>query len=261
MSTSPSVGTTTGVTDASVPAASSAAMGDRRHNADWYRQIDHWIFDLDNTLYPRSSNLFDQIDHLISSYVADLLELEPIEAQRVQKAYYRKYGTTLRGLIEEHGIEPDDFLDKVHDIDYAPVQPDPQLTEAIHKLPGRKYILTNGTTAHARRVTDRLGITEVFDLFFDITSGKLIPKPAEVTYGRFLHESGVDPKRAVMFEDLARNLLVPDALGMATVLVHPSQDTEHHAYPWELEGADEPYVHHRTQDLGAFLTDIVAHLE
>src|SRR5690606_11542199 len=103
------------------------------------------VFDLDNTLYPRHTNLFAQVDRRIRDYVERLLAVPPEEAHRIQKDYYRRYGTTLRGLMVEHGIRPDDFLEYVHDIDHSPVEADPALAAAIAGLPGRKFILTNGS--------------------------------------------------------------------------------------------------------------------
>lgn len=219
-------------------------------------EIDSWIFDLDNTLYPRSCNLFKQIDQRISDYVARTLGVDRTSARQTQRAYYQKYGTTLRGMIEEHQTVPAEFLHDVHDIDYTPVSFDPDLKQALSQLPGKKFIFTNGTTDHAKRVTDRLEVTDQFSGFFDIVSADLIPKPAEATYLKFLKETGINPKKAAMFEDLARNLAVPDALGMVTVLVHPKDEFAHFAHPWELAGRDEPFVHHQTTDL----TDFLQHL-
>ena len=175
-----------------------------------FATVDNWVFDLDNTLYPRATNLFMQVDQRIRAYVGRLLDIGPDEAHRVQKDYYRRYGTTLRGLMEEHGIKPDDFLEYVHDIDHSVVMPDPRLARAIERLPGRKFILTNGSRAHAEKVAARLGIPDHFEEIFDIVSSELLPKPNRETYDRFLEVTGVDPRRAAMFEDLARNLEVPE---------------------------------------------------
>ena len=139
-------------------------------------RIEHWVFDLDNTLYPRSCGLFVQVDQRISGFVARLLELGQSEAEQIQRAYYKKYGTTLRGLMEEHGIEPGTYLDDVHDIDYSSVAPNAALKDAVERLPGKKYVLTNGTADHARRVTDKLGITEVFSDMFDIVPRRSDPQ-------------------------------------------------------------------------------------
>ncbi len=220
--------------------------------------VDAWVFDLDNTLYPRHVKLFEQIDRRIHAYVGRLLKMGTDEAQKVQKDYYRRYGTTLRGLMEEHGIKPDDFLEYVHDIDHSVVRPDPRLARAIDALPGRKFILTNGSRSHAEKVAAQLGIPDHFEEIFDIVSSELLPKPNRETYDRFLRVTGVDPKRAAMFEDLARNLEVPKELGMATVLVVPHGTREVLTEDWELEGRDAPHVEFVADDLAGFLEAVLA---
>ena len=223
-----------------------------------FAPVNAWVFDLDNTLYPRHINLFRQVDIRIRDYVQRLLNLEPEEAQRVQKDYYRRYGTTLRGLMEEHGAAADDFLEYVHDIDHSPVEPDPRLAAAIERLPGRKFILTNGSRAHAEKVAGRLGVTGHFDDIFDIVRSELMPKPNWETYDGFLTKTGVEPKTAAMFEDLARNLVAPRALGMTTVLVVPAGTREVFQEDWELEGHDAEHVDFLTDDVAGFLEDVLA---
>ena len=142
-----------------------------------FDNVGAWVFDLDNTLYPRHTNIYAQVDGRIHDYVQRLLNLPHDEAQRLQKDYYRRYGTTLRGLMIEHGVTPDDFLEYVHDIDHSPIVPDPQLGAAIERLPGRKFILTNGSRRHAESVAERLGITRHFEEIFDIVWSELLPKP------------------------------------------------------------------------------------
>jgi putative hydrolase of the HAD superfamily len=220
--------------------------------------ITEWVFDLDNTLYPRHTNLFDQVDRRIRDYVERLLDLPPEEARRLQKDYYRRYGTTLRGLMVEHGISADAFLDYVHDIDHSPVQPDPALAAAIARLPGRKFILTNGSRRHAEKIAERLGITGHFDEIFDIVWAELMPKPERVVYDRFFAVTGADPQRSVMFEDLPRNLVEPRALGMTTVLVVPNGTREVFREAWEIEGHDADHIDFLTDDLGAFLARILS---
>jgi len=222
-----------------------------------FARVDEWVFDLDNTLYPAHTDLFAQVDVRIRDYVVRLLGSTPDDAHRLQKEYYRRYGTTLRGLMIEHGIEPDGFLDYVHDIDHSVVEPDPKLDRAIERLPGRKFIMTNGTRRHAEKVADRLGITHHFDDVFDIVAADLLPKPHRETYDKFLSQAGIDPTVAAMFEDLSRNLEVPDALGMATVLVMPRGIDETSREPWEYEGGDAPYIQWRTDDLAEFLVRLV----
>jgi putative hydrolase of the HAD superfamily len=223
-----------------------------------FAPVDAWVFDLDNTLYPRDTNLYAQVDQRIRAFVANLLDIPLEEAQRVQKDYYRRYGTTLRGLMVEHGIAPDGFLDYVHDIDHTPVEPDPKLAAAIERLPGRKFIMTNGSRAHAEKIAGRLGITGHFDEIFDIVAADLLPKPNRETYDRFLQVTGVRAGAAAMFEDLARNLVVPQALGMATVLVVPAGTRAVFTEDWELEGREAPHVEFLTDDLSGFLEEVLA---
>lgn len=221
-----------------------------------FAHVETWVFDLDNTLYPHHLNLWQQVDDRIRAFIAGFLKVTHEEAFRVQKDYYRRYGTSMRGLMTEHGMQPDDFLDYVHEIDHSPLEPNPELGAAIERLPGRKLILTNGTRRHADAVMRRLAIHTQFEDVFDIVAAELEPKPSQVTYDRFLARHGVDPTRAAMFEDLARNLTVPHALGMTTVLVVPEHTREIFRAGWELEGRDAPHVDHVTEDLAGFLKGI-----
>jgi putative hydrolase of the HAD superfamily len=227
---------------------------DRVRNFD---AVETWVFDLDNTLYPHHLNLWQQVDERIRDYIANFLKVPPDEAFRVQKDYYQRYGTSMRGLMEEHGLNPDEFLEVVHQIDHSPLTPNPALGAAIAGLRGRKLILTNGTRRHAEAVMTRLEIKEHFEDVFDITAADLEPKPRPSVYDRFLARHGVDPRKAAIFEDLARNLEVPHALGMTTVLVVPGGTREVFREEWELAGRDAPYVDHVTDDLAAFLRGIV----
>ena len=221
-----------------------------------FQHVETWVFDLDNTLYPHHVNLWQQVDERIRLYVERMLNLSPTDAFRLQKDYYRRYGTTLRGLMLEHGLQPDDFFDFVHEIDHSPLEPNPQLGAAIEKLPGRKLILTNGTRKHAEAVMQRLAIHEHFEDVFDIVAAELEPKPSPPTYQRFLARHGVDAGKAAMFEDLARNLATPYALGMTTVLVVPPATREVFREGWELEGHEAAHVDHVTDDLTGFLQSV-----
>jgi putative hydrolase of the HAD superfamily len=221
-----------------------------------FSQVETWVFDLDNTLYPHHLNLWQQVDERIRDYIAGFLKVTHEEAFRVQKDYYKRYGTSMRGLMTEHGMNPDDFLDFVHQIDHSPLEPNAALGAAIERLPGRKLILTNGTRRHADAVLARLKLDQHFESVFDIIAAELEPKPSPGTYDRFLTMHGVDSRKAAMFEDLARNLAVPHALGMTTVLVVPEHTREVFREGWELEGRDAPHVDHVTDDLAKFLQGI-----
>ena len=221
-----------------------------------FSHVDTWVFDLDNTLYPHHVNLWQQVDKRIGEFVGAQLKISAAEARVIQKDYYRRYGTTMRGMMTEHGVHADDYLAYVHQIDHSPLQPNPAMGAAITKLPGRKLILTNGSTDHAAKVLERLGIGSHFEAVFDIVAAELEPKPAPQTYRKFLSDHAVDPATSAMFEDLARNLVVPHQLGMITVLVVPDGITEVVREDWELEGRDAAHVDHVTDDLTGFLEKI-----
>ncbi len=233
-------------------------MADALRQAKDFSEVETWVFDLDNTLYPHHLNLWQQVDVRIRDFIAEFLKVAHDDAFRIQKDYYKRYGTTMRGLMTEHGLDPDVYLDYVHKIDHSPLTPNPALGAAIERLPGRKLILTNGTRAHADAVMARLEIRRHFEDVFDIVAAELEPKPLAQTYDRFLARHGVDPRRAAMFEDLARNLAVPHALGMVTVLVVPEKTREVFREGWELEGREAAHVDHVTDDLTGFLAAIAS---
>lgn len=222
-----------------------------------FDHVETWIFDLDNTLYPSSCRLFDQIDERMGTFIAALLNVDRAEARRIQKSFFYEHGTTLRGLMTEHGVPPDEFLDFVHDIDHTPVPADPALADALQALPGRKLVFTNGTVAHADKVLARLGLGGHFSGIFDIVHADYIPKPALGPYQKFLRDHAVDARRAAMFEDIARNLEVPHRLGMITVLVsHPGNEDARIVNSRD-EGRHD-HVHHRTDNLARFLQAIMS---
>jgi putative hydrolase of the HAD superfamily len=223
-----------------------------------FTHVETWVFDLDNTLYPHHVNLWQQVDARIGEFIGNYLQVDPIEARRIQKDYYRRYGTSMRGMMTEHGVRADDYLAYVHKIDHSPLEPNPAMGAAIAKLPGRKLILTNGSADHADKVLERLGIGSHFEAVFDIIAAELEPKPAPQTYRRFLDLHHVDPAHAAMFEDLSRNLVVPHQLGMTTVLVVPDGSKDVVREDWELEGRDADHVDHVTDDLTGFLAALNA---
>jgi putative hydrolase of the HAD superfamily len=222
-----------------------------------FTHIDTWVFDLDNTLYPHHVNLWHQVDARIGEFVGAWLKISADQARLIQKDYYRRYGTTMRGMMTEHGVHADDYLAYVHQIDHSPLQPNPAMGAAIARLPGRKLILTNGSTEHADKVLQRLGLTGHFEAVFDIIAAELEPKPAPQTYQKFLRDHAVDPQSSAMLEDLARNLVVPHQLGMTTVLVVPDGTREVVREDWELEGRGAAHVDYVTDDLTEFLERLV----
>jgi len=225
-----------------------------------FAHVRDWVFDLDNTLYPHQTNLFAQIDVKMTSYVSELLSLPRDEARKLQKDLYLEYGTTLSGLMAQHNIDPDDFLRKVHDIDYSWLKPDPALGDAIRDLPGRKFIFTNGDRGHAERTARQLGILDRFDDIFDIVAADLNPKPAQATYDRFVALHRIVGSDAAMFEDLARNLVAPKVLGMTTVLVVPRNFEPTFSEIWERDPAYDDAVDFVTDDLASFLKSLSATL-
>ena len=225
--------------------------------APGFDRVETWVFDLDNTLYPHHLNLWQQVDERIRAFVADFLKVSKDEAFRLQKDYYKRYGTTMRGLMTEHGMNPDDYLEYVHQIDHSPLVPNPALGAALERLPGRKLILTNGTRKHAEAVMRAAWRSHHhFEDVFDIAAADLDPKPLPQVYERFLKRHDVDPRKSAMFEDLARNLAVPHALGMITVLVVPEGQREVFREAWELEGRDAPHIDYVTENIVDFIERI-----
>ncbi|TNE38550.1 MAG: pyrimidine 5'-nucleotidase [Alphaproteobacteria bacterium] len=224
---------------------------------------DYWIFDLDNTLYPSHCNLFEQMDKKMGGFIAELLDLSYEEARRVQKSYLHAHGTTLNGLMKEHNVDPNYFLDHVHDIDLSVIAPDPHLAEALQSLPGHRLIFTNGSERHVENVIAQLGISDCFDGIFDIASSGYVPKPNHATYEIFVKKFDVEPARAVMFEDMARNLVSPEKMGMSTVLVASHKDWlgDHPTEGSILDHNNHDHVHHYADDISDFLHAVLAEEE
>ncbi|WP_425410577.1 pyrimidine 5'-nucleotidase [Hyphococcus sp.] len=218
--------------------------------------VENWVFDLDNTLYSAECQLFAQIDARMTAYICERLRLERGAARKIQKDYYVEYGTTMSGLMHEHDICPDDFMEYVHDIDMAPIDENPQLGAALESLPGRKFIFTNGSVKHAENVAGALGVLHLFDEIFDIKAAGYAPKPRREPYEKFLSSHNIDPHSAVMFEDIVQNLEAPHALGMTTVLVHSDAawlDDEPHNKRPARPGDTAAHIHYVTDDITAFL--------
>jgi len=212
-----------------------------------------WIFDLDNTLYPAGCNLFAEVDMRMGAYIAKHLGVPFAHARHLQKSYYRQFGTTLSGLMQVHKVEPQSFLDYVHDIDLSPVPEAPELAAAIAVLPGRKLIYTNGSRRHAERVAAKLGVLHLFEDICDIAACGFVPKPEPDAFRRMVERHGVTSEQAAMFEDMPHNLEAPHALGMTTVLVH-SEYPDHPAQMQMRNWAEPPaHIHYTTDDLTDFL--------
>ncbi len=214
------------------------------------QDIDVWLFDLDNTLYPPSSRLFDQVDRRIKGFVQDFLSLDLEAAHRLQKQYFHEFGTTMRGLMTNHGLEPEGYLEYVHDIDLSPIAPAPDLDAALARLPGRKLIFTNASTPYAERVLDRLGVKRHFEAVFDIMAAGYHGKPYPSAYEALIARHGIEPRRTIFLDDIARNLEPASALGITTVWV--ARDDER-----SRAGAEGEHIHHVTRDLVAFLEGLL----
>jgi putative hydrolase of the HAD superfamily len=219
-----------------------------------FRHVNVWVFDLDNTLYPAESRVFAQIEARMTLFVQEFLGLDHDEARKVQKSYYRDHGTTLGGLMRVHGVDPEPYLAFVHDIDLSVLEADARLADAIAKLPGRRFIFTNGCRHHAKRVLDRLAVSHLFDDHWDIRTIAFCPKPATESYRAVLSQVNADPGRTAFFDDIPRNLVPAHALGCTTVLVQND-------FGWSKHGPAQPEVgpadiDYETADLRGFLEEI-----
>ena len=212
--------------------------------APYFAHVETWVFDLDNTLYPPEMALFDQINLRMTDWVMRVAGVDRAAADALRHRYWRDHGTTLAGLMRHHGIDPGPYLEEVHDIDFTVLAPDPALASAIAALPGRKIVYTNGTAPYAERVIAHRGLSGLFEAVYGVEHAGLIPKPERAAFETVFARDGLSGARAAMFEDDARNLAVPDAMGLSTVLVAPAP-----------EPAD--FIAHHTDDLTGFLERLV----
>jgi putative hydrolase of the HAD superfamily len=217
-----------------------------------FHDPDVWLFDLDNTLYPARCNLFAQIDVRIGRYISDWLKVTPEEARVVQKQYWRDHGTSMRGMMTLHGVDPTHYLDYVHDIDYSPVEANPGLEASLKALPGRKIIFTAGDVPHAERVMERLGVAHHFEAIFDIVAGEYWPKPHKQIYEKLVKQHNVDPRRAAFADDIAINLKPAADMGMRTVWIRTDESVKRAA------DVNLDHIHHQTDDLATWLAEWLA---
>jgi putative hydrolase of the HAD superfamily len=202
--------------------------------------VEIWVFDMDDTLYPREQGVMELVQARINAFMMDAVGLPEAEARVLQRQFLDEHGTTLAGLMANYAVDPEAFLRDVHDVPLDDLEPNPDLAEALAALPGRKFVLTNGARCHAGRVLKRIGVGEAFDGVFCIEDMDLVPKPAPATFRRFLAAFGIDPHRAAFFEDTPRNLAPAKALGMTTVLIgdghgHEIGDWIDHRSPYLLD--------------------------
>jgi putative hydrolase of the HAD superfamily len=215
-----------------------------------FDHVTDWIFDLDNCLYPASAGLFDLIDERMGAYIERLLGCDRIEARRVQKAHFHDHGTTLAGLMLHHGVDPHHFLADVHDIALDRIGANPALEAGLGRLPGRKFVFTNGDAPYARRVLDKIGVAHHFEYLHDIHGAELRPKPDAHGYRLLVDQFAIDPARAAMVEDMAQNLKPAKALGMTTIWVDNGSERGNH-------GHDPSFIDHRITDVADWLDEIL----
>ena len=214
-----------------------------------FQSIKFWIFDLDNTLYSGKTKVFEQVDKKMSEYISKKLKIDLEEAKKIQKNYFHKYNTTLNGMIKNHKIDANEFLDFVHDINIDFLKKNTFLEEELKKLDGKKIIFTNGSKKHAIHVTKKIGIDKYFDDIFDIIDSKLIPKPSIEPYKKLVEKHKIDPKLCVLVEDIARNLKPAYEMGMTTVWIENDE-------PWARKFSDSNFVEYKTDNLAEFLKKI-----
>jgi len=214
-----------------------------------FKSIKYWIFDLDNTLYSGKTKVFEQVDKKMSKYISEKLNISIEKARKIQKNYFYEYNTTLNGMIKNHKIDANEFLDYVHDINIDFLKKDAKLSQELEKLNGKKIIFTNGSKKHAMNVTKRIGIDQHFDDIFDIVESEFIPKPAVEPYNKLVEKHKIDPNLCVLVEDIARNLKPAYEIGMKTVWIENDE-------PWASKFSDGDFVNFRTNDLSEFLRKI-----
>ena len=214
-----------------------------------FESIKYWIFDLDNTLYSGKTKVFEQVDKRMSKYISEKLDVSLEEAKKIQKNYFHEYNTTLNGMIKNHKIDANEFLEYVHDINIDFLKRDLKLNEELKKLDGKKIIFTNGSRKHALNVTKRIGIDQHFADIFDIVDSEFIPKPSVQPYNKLVEKHKIDPNLCVFVEDIARNLKPAYEMGMKTVWIENDE-------PWASKFSDSEFVNYRTNNLSEFLKKI-----
>ena len=216
------------------------------------KKIKYWLFDLDNTLYSGDTKVFDQVDKKMSKFISEKLKVSEEEAKKIQKNYFHEYNTTLNGMIKNHDIDANEFLEFVHDVNLDFLQKDEFLKDQINRLNGKKIIFTNGSKAHAANVTKRIGIDKLFDGVFDIVDSDFYPKPSIEPYKKIIENYNIEPEYCIFFEDIARNLKPAHELGMKTVWIKNKE-------PWAAKYSNEEFINYRTDNLANFLKEINEH--
>ena len=214
-----------------------------------FKSINCWLFDLDNTLYSGKTKVFQQIDKKMSQFISEKLNVDIKKAKEIQKSYFYEYNTTLNGMIKNHKIDANEFLEFVHDIDINFLKNDTALKKEMEMLDGKKIIFTNGSKKHAMNVTKKIGIQHCFDDIFDIVDSDFVPKPSIEPYKKLVEKHKIDPKLCVFVEDIARNLKPAYEMGMKTIWVENDE-------PWARKFSDSNFVNYKTKNLSEFLRKI-----
>jgi len=212
------------------------------------KNIETWIFDLDNTLYSADSGIFQQVGILMGEFVAKHLKVNIKEAKEIQRKYYKEHGTTLRGLMDNHSIDPDTFLDEVHRLDYSIVQPNYELNKSLKKINGKKYIFTNANKQHADKILEKLKIANLFDGIYDIKMANYIPKPEIQTYEKLIETYNIEPDKTIMFDDIAKNLVPASKKGFTTVWI----DVGHENFSDDI-ASSKKFLNYQTSVLSNWL--------
>ena len=213
-------------------------------------KIDTWVFDLDNTLYSADSGIFQQVHKLMGKFIVEHLNVNINEAKNIQRKYYKKHGTTLRGLMDHHGIDPDSFLEEVHKLDYSIVSPNLKLAKNLENLNGKKFIFTNANKKHADIILNKLQITDLFEGIFDIKMANYIPKPEIESYEKLIETYSINPNKTIMFDDIAKNLVPASKKGFTTVWI----DVGHENFSDDV-ASSKKYLDHQTKDLSNWLSN------
>ena len=213
--------------------------------------IKNWIFDLDNTLYSADSGIFQQVHVLMGEFIKKTLNIELSEAKELQKKYYKQHGTTLRGLMDNHGIDPDHFLSEVHKLDYSIVGPNKKLNEELLKLSGKKVIFTNANFQHVSSVLKKIDLINYFDGVFDIKTANYIPKPEIMPYKQIIEEYNLEPSKCAMFDDIAKNLIPAKKVGFTTIWI----DAGYENFSDDIKSAKN-FLDFETKDLSVFLEKV-----
>jgi len=214
-------------------------------------QVNTWIFDLDNTLYSADSGIFQQVHELMGKFVSNHLNIDIDEAKKIQKNYYKQHGTTLRGMMDNHGVDPDHFLAEVHRLDYSIVGPNKELNIELKKLEGRKIIYTNANMKHTIDVLERIELSNFFDDIYDIKMANYIPKPEIAPYEQLIKQFNIDAKNAAMFDDIAKNLVPAKKVGFTSVWI----DAGYENFSDDIK-ASKSYLDHETTNITKFLESV-----